>query len=245
MAEGSLSLSLLTCWETVRTCVPTIVESLRGPVARARSTARLAEWADRITRRAEIDLHVHGLEHVDPKVTCVVMSNHQSHFDIFVLFKAFPGVLRMVAKVELSRVPILGGGMTASEFVFLDRGDRAHALAALRLAGERIRSGINVWIAPEGTQSRDGALLPFKKGGFILAEEAGVPILPVTVEGTRHVLPAKQTRVRSGQRVDVTFHAPVDPRAFGSRDQVIAEVRRRIESALPAAQRRGENLTAG
>lgn len=243
MAEGSLSLALLTCWETVRTCVPTIVESLRGPVARPRSTARLAEWADRILRRAEIDLHVHGLEHVDPKVTCVVMSNHQSHFDIFCLFKAFPGVLRMVAKVELSRVPILGGGMTASEFVFLDRGDRAHAQNALRLAGERIRSGINVWIAPEGTQSRDGALLPFKKGGFILAEEAGVPILPVTVEGTRHVLPAKHARVHRGQRVDVTFHAPVDPRAFATRDQVVAEVRRRIESALPAALRRAENLT--
>jgi 1-acyl-sn-glycerol-3-phosphate acyltransferase len=128
--------------------------------------------------------------------------------------------------------------MTAAEFVFLDRGDRAHAVAALKLAGERIRSGINVWIAPEGTQSRDGALLPFKKGGFVLAEEAGVPILPVTVEGTRHVLPAKETRVRRGQRVDVTFHAPVDPQTFGSRDQVMAEVRRRIESALPAAQQR-------
>ncbi len=238
MAEGSLSLALLTCYETFLTCAPTIVDALRGPVARTKSSARLASWAERIVRRAEIDLHVHGLEHVDAASTYVVMSNHQSHYDIFVLFKAFPGVFRMVAKVELSRVPVLGGGMTAAEFVFLDRGDRAHAVAALRLAGERIRSGINVWIAPEGTQSRDGALLPFKKGGFVLAEEAGVKILPVTVEGTRHVMPAKQARVHRGKRVDVTFHAPVDPRAFATRGEVMAEVRRRIESALPAAQQR-------
>jgi 1-acyl-sn-glycerol-3-phosphate acyltransferase len=234
MAEGSVSLALLTCFETFRTCAPTVVDSLRGRLDRPLANARLAAWADRIVRRAEIDLHVHGLEHVDLAVPHVLMSNHQSHFDIFVLFKAFPGVLRMVAKVELSRVPVLGGAMSAAEFVFLDRGDRAHAHAALKLAGERLRSGVNVWIAPEGTQSRDGALLPFKKGGFVLAEETGASILPVTVDGTRHVLPAKHVRVHRGRRVDVTFHAPVDPRTFARRDEVIAEVRARIASALPS-----------
>lgn len=235
MAEGSVSLALLTCLETLRTCAPTVVDSLRGRLDRPRSSARLAEWADRIVRRAEIDLHVHGLEHVDPAVPHVLMSNHQSHFDIFVLFKAFPGVLRMVAKIELARVPVLGDAMSAAEFVFLDRGDRAHAHAALRLAAERLRSGVNVWIAPEGTQSRDGALLPFKKGGFVLAEEAGASILPVTVDGTRHVLPAKHVRVHRGRRVDVTFHPPIDPRAHASRADVIAAVRDRIGSALPSA----------
>lgn len=238
MSEGSLLPAVLACLETGRICVPTMFDAARGRHDRRRVSGRLSSWADRVVRQARVDLHVHGLEHVTPDAPHVLMSNHQSHYDIFVLFKAYPGVLRMVAKIELARVPILGGGMKAAEFVFLDRQDHGHAVSALKLAGERIRSGINVWIAPEGTQSRDGALLPFKKGGFVLAEEVGVPILPVTVEGTRHVLPAKTSRVHLGQRVDVTFHAPVDPATFGPREAVMAEVRRRIESALPAELQR-------
>lgn len=240
MNEGSLGLALLTCLDTMRTCAPTVVEAMAGPVPRERCTRRLSEWADRVVRHTGIDLHVHGLELVDPSRPCVVMSNHQSHYDIFVLFKAFPGVFRMVSKIELARIPVLGRAMQEAEFVFLDRGDRANAHDAIRLAAERIRSGVSVWIAPEGTQSKDGALLPFKKGGFVLALETGVPIVPVTIEGTRHVLPAKHLRVRSGQRVDVTFHPPIDPAEYGHarRDELVERVRSTIESGQPAELRR-------
>jgi len=235
MAGGSVSLALLTCLDTMRTCAPTVVDSMFGRVPREECSRRLSVWAERVVRHTGIDLHVHGLEHVDPDARYVVMSNHQSHYDIFVLFRAFPGVFRMVSKVELRRIPILGRAMEEAEFVFLDRGDRAHAHEALRVAAERVRSGISVWIAPEGTQSKDGALLPFKKGGFVLALETGVPILPVTVEGTRHVLPAKKFRVRSGQRVDVTFHPPIDTREYDHtrRDELLTRVRDVIESGLP------------
>jgi 1-acyl-sn-glycerol-3-phosphate acyltransferase len=234
MAEGSLSLALLTCVDTFRTCAPTVVEAMFGRVPRERCSRRLSEMGDRVVRHTGIDLHVHGLEHVDPSARYVVMSNHQSHYDIFVLFRAFPGVLRMVSKIELSRVPVLGGAMAAAEFIFLDRGDRVHSHEALRVAAERVRSGVSVWIAPEGTQSKDGALLPFKKGGFLLALETGVPILPVTVDGTRNVLPAKTTHVRYGQRVDVTFHAPIDTRAYDHdrRDELVTRVREVIDGGL-------------
>lgn len=240
MNEGSLGLALLTCLDTLRTCAPTVVEAMTGPVPRDRCTRRLSEWAERVVRHTGIDLHVHGVELVDPSRPCVVMSNHQSHYDIFVLFKAFPGVFRMVSKIELARIPVLGRAMQEAEFVFLDRGDRANAHDAIRLAAERIRSGVSVWIAPEGTQSKDGVLLPFKKGGFVLALETGVPIVPVTIEGTRHVLPAKHLRVRSGQRVDVTFHAPIDPAEYGHarRDELVERVRAAIESGQPAELRR-------
>jgi 1-acyl-sn-glycerol-3-phosphate acyltransferase len=236
MPEGSIGLALLTCVDTFRTCAPTVVEAMFRRVPREECTRRLRAWADRVVQHTEIDVHVHGLEHVDPAQPYVVMSNHQSHYDIFVLFKAFPGVFRMVSKVELARVPVLGGAMQEAEFVFLDRGDHAHAREALRVAADRVRSGLSVWIAPEGTQSKDGRLLPFKKGGFILALETGVPILPVTVEGTRHVLPAKTMRVRSGQRVDVTFHAPIPTSEYGfaRRDELIARVRGAVDSGLPA-----------
>lgn len=235
MAEGSISLALLTCVDTFRTCAPTVLEAMFRRVPREECTRRLREWGERVVRHTGIDVHVHGLEHVNPDVPYVVMSNHQSHYDIFVLFNAFPGVFRMVSKVELSRVPILGGAMQEAEFIFLDRGDHAHARSALRLAAERVRTGLGVWIAPEGTQSKDGTLLPFKKGGFILAMETGVPILPVTIEGTRHVLPAKTMHVRSGQRVDVTFHPPIDTRDYSHerRDDLIARVRDVIDSGLP------------
>jgi 1-acyl-sn-glycerol-3-phosphate acyltransferase len=234
VAQGSLSLALLTCFDTLRTCVPTVIEARFRHVSREECSRRLSSWAERVVRHTGIDLHVHGLEHVDPNARYVVMSNHQSHYDIFVLFRAFPGVFRMVAKVELSRVPFLGRAMEEGEFVFLDRGDRGRAREALRAAAERIHSGISVWIAPEGTQSRDGALLPFKKGGFLLALETGVPILPVTIEGTRHVLPAKTMHVRGGQRVDVTFHAPIDTRAYehSRRDELVTRVRDVIASGL-------------
>ncbi len=234
MAEGSLALALLACADTLRTCAPTVVEAMFRRVSREECSRRLLVWADRVVRHTGIDLHVHGLEHVDPNVRYVVMSNHQSHYDIFVLFRAFPGVLRMVAKVELSRVPFLGRAMEEGEFVFLDRGDRGRAQEALRVAAERVRSGINVWIAPEGTQSKDGALLPFKKGGFLLALETGALILPVTIDGTRNVLPAKTTHVRYGQRVDVTFHAPIDVREYdhARRDELVARVRDVIASGL-------------
>lgn len=236
MAEGSLFYGLVTALHTARACLPTMLDERLGRLDRRRTSRRLEVWADRVVRHTRIDLHVHGAHHVDPRVPYVMMSNHQSDYDIFVLFRAFPAPMRMVAKVELAKVPILGPGMRAGEFVFVDRDDHGNAMAAMELAADKVRSGVAVWISPEGTQSKDGTLLPFKKGGFVLAEETGAPILPITVEGTRHVLPPKSTRPRPGKRVDVTFHAPVDPRAFGDRPAVMDAVRTRIASALGAAR---------
>jgi 1-acyl-sn-glycerol-3-phosphate acyltransferase len=141
----------------------------------------------------------------------------------------------MIAKKEMFRVPFLGPAMAAAEFVNIDRGDNARAREALDIARKRIESGINIWIAPEGTRSEDGRLLPFKTGGFMLALQTGIPILPVTVIGTQDVLPAKRVRVYPGKRVGVRFHAPVDPTSFGTerRDELIEHVRRTIDSGLP------------
>jgi 1-acyl-sn-glycerol-3-phosphate acyltransferase len=164
------------------------------------------------------------------------MSNHQSLFDIPMLFQALrPMTLRMVAKTELYKIPVFGRTLTIAEFVELDRGDKGRARESLALAQRRLKSGINVWIAPEGTRSPTGRLAPFKGGGFKLALDTGARILPVTIEGTRHVMAAKARKVRRGERVDVTVHAPIDPQPFGRerRAELVALVRAAITSALP------------
>jgi 1-acyl-sn-glycerol-3-phosphate acyltransferase len=220
--------------ETFRICTPTVVEAALGRLTRESCDARLAVWSRRAMTLAEAELDVDGLEHVSADRSVLLMSNHQSAYDIFSLFVAFPHSMRMIAKKEMFRLPIMGGGMRAAEFIELDRSDRAKAFAALERAKDKIASGINVWIAPEGTRSDDGKLLPFKKGGFVMAQQTGVPIQPVTIDGTREILPAKEFRVRKGKRVRITFHEPI-PVNGRDRDSLVDQVRDRIGSVLSTA----------
>ena len=238
MSEGgSFALSLLAIGETFVISAPTVYEALRGsPTSRARCSERLERWSKRIVRQAEIDLRVHGSEHLVAGETYVVMSNHQSLWDIPVLFRALPSLcLRMVAKTELFRIPVFGGALEVAEFIELDRGNKNRARQSLKVAQERFKSGISVWIAPEGTRSPTGKLGSFKKGGFILALEAGARILPVTLVGTGEVMPARATHTRKGKRVDAYIHAPIDAKPYGieRRDELVSVVKSAIESALP------------
>src|SRR5262249_49806657 len=151
-----------------------------------------------------------GSDRVDWSRAYVIMSNHQSHFDIPVLFATIKGTMRMITKKELFRVPIWGRAMERSGFVKIDRGDRKSAIASLRDAGDQIRRGTHFGTAPEGTRRRAGRLGPLKKGGFLLARETGVPILPVVVDGTRDILPPDTYDIRRGARVTVRFGAPIE-----------------------------------
>jgi 1-acyl-sn-glycerol-3-phosphate acyltransferase len=233
---GSFALALLGIAETFRVCAPTLVEAAMGTLKRETCDARLDAWSARLRREAAIDLHVHGRERIPEGETFVVMSNHQSLFDIPMLFQALrPMTLRMVAKTELYRIPVFGRTLTIAEFVEIDRSDRTKARESLALAQRRLKSGINVWIAPEGTRSPTGRMSAFKGGGFKLASDTGARILPVTIEGTRHVMAAKAATVRRGQRVDFTIHDPVDPKPYPreQRDVLVARVRAAIQSGLP------------
>jgi 1-acyl-sn-glycerol-3-phosphate acyltransferase len=165
------------------------------------------------------------------------MSNHQSLYDIPVLFYVIGPNIRMVTKKELFGVPVFGGALSAAGFVKIDRSDRDAAIRSLDDARSLLSDGTHVWIAPEGTRSKSGALGPFKKGAFYLAFEAGLPILPVTLQGTRDVLAAKGVVSHAGARVKVTIHEKIDPRPYtergkDGREALMNEVRRAIESAL-------------
>jgi 1-acyl-sn-glycerol-3-phosphate acyltransferase len=209
----------------------------RGVLSREGVDARIDVWSREMLGALGLRVRVRGAENLRGWRAALVMSNHQSHFDVPVLFQVIPPSLRMVAKVELARVPVWGAAMRAGGIVFIDRSDRARAIASLAQARAQLAEGVSVWIAPEGTRSLDGALGAFKKGGFVLAEEVGADIVPVTISGTRLALPVHSRSPRQGVEVTVTVHPRVRPGDHPGRDARVAAVRASIASALPPAER--------
>lgn len=145
--------------------------------------------------------------------------------------------IRMVGKAELFRIPLFGSAMRVTGFVEVDRHNRAQAVAALHGAEAALAAGTNIWIAPEGTRSETGKFSPFKKGGFHLALGAGARILPVSIDGTKDVLPAHSKTITPGQHVRVVISAPIDSKAFGAEGmpELMAAVRSAIAAHVPYA----------
>lgn len=227
---------------TTELTLPVMFYGLLGSLDQGDVDARVQRWAKRLVTWAQIDLEVRGRENGgDGSEPLIVMSNHQSLFDVPLLFLAVRGRMRMVAKAELFRIPFFGQGMRAAGVMKIDRGNREQAVETLKAQGRSLLSGgTRVWLAPEGTRSKTGALGPFKSGGFYMALDNGVRILPVAIQGTGEVLPAGAAAVHPGKRVVITVLPPVDPAEYGHarRKELIAEVRRRIAEALgqdPAA----------
>ena len=199
----------------------------------------LRRWCDHTFRLSRTTLVAHGLHHVAPGQPYVVLSNHQSLLDIPALSAAFPGRLRFVAKQELRNVPLFGRAIELGGGVFVDRGDRARAIEQLAAARDRLAEGVSVWVAAEGTRSRDGSLGPFKKGGFHVALALGVPILPTWVQGTLAVIPPDQWASVTGGQVDVHFGPPIPTAGLGKADLdgLMARTRAAIEALAEAASR--------
>ncbi len=208
--RGSLALSLRTVYETFNICWPTVLDGALGRVRKDVCDERLRSWSQKVVAHMRIELEVHGRENLEPGRTYLVMSNHQSHYDIPVLFAVLGGSIRMIAKQELFKIPVFGGAVREAGFISIDRSDRARSVESLAIARRALASGVHVWIAPEGTRSRTGKLLPFKKGGFNLALDAKLPILPITIDGTKDILPPNGMRSRPGVHVKVTIHPPID-----------------------------------
>ena len=157
----------------------------------------------------------------------IFMSNHESNLDPPVLISAIPIPAVFLAKKELKWMFPVGWAAAMAGTIFIDRSRRDRAISSLHQAAREIHDGKSVVIFPEGTRTRSGDLLSFKKGGFVMAEEAGVRIVPLASVGGRAMLPPGAVHIRPGRYV-VAFGAPVDPKAFPSRDALMAEVRERI-----------------
>ena len=150
-----------------------------------------------------------GRENIDKTQSYVIISNHQSQYDIFVLYGWLGIDFKWVMKQELRKVPALGIACEKIGHIFIDRSNTTAALKSLSEAKSKIVNGTSVIFFPEGTRSRDGRLGKFKKGAFRMALDLGIPILPVTISGTRAILPTQSINLFPG-RAHMTIHPPMD-----------------------------------
>ena len=179
-----------------------------------------------------IGVVIRGRERLDPKQPYIFMANHVSNIDPPILVPSLPKRTSVLVKKELFRIPVLGTAMHVAKLVPVDRHNRDAAIQSVRDAAEVIRAGLDMTIFPEGTRSRDGCLLPFKKGPFYLAMESGCPVVPVTIAGTYEMLPKGKFFIRQG-KAELIFHPPLWPRDFADRDALIVATRAAINSSLP------------
>lgn len=184
-------------------------------------------------RAGGIRVEIWGLENVPPGRAYIFMSNHVSNLDPPVLMPSLPGRTSILLKKELMGIPLLGTAMRLAQFVPVERGhQREKAVESIHAAAAVLRSGLNITVFPEGTRSRSGRLMGFKKGPFFLAMETGAPIVPVTISGTESMMRKGSMRVFPGT-ARVTFHPLIEPRDYGTRDGLMAAVRGSIASSLP------------
>lgn len=177
-------------------------------------------------------LSIKGKEKIRRNGTYIVMSNHQSLFDVWALIGLLPLQLRWLVKSEIRKMPVFGYALERMGHIYVDRRKAKGITKSLEDAASRIRQGTSVVIFPEGTRSRDGTLQRFQRGGAVVAFAAGVPVLPVTVNGGRFVLPRGTLDLMPG-KIQVVVGDEIDPEAFkGDRTALLSAVREAIEKNL-------------
>ena len=191
-------------------------------------------WAKIVLFCAGVRVDVQGSEHV-PRGPAIYAANHVSALDIPLLFACLPADFRIIHKSSLYWAPVIGGYLYFGGHIGVDRANPFKARQSLKRAAERIRQGLSVAVFPEGTRSRDGRLQAFKRGTFVLAQDAGVPVVPVSLIGVKALVPQGLVRARPG-RVTLRLHPPV-PTAGRTPEAVAEEVHEIISRDMqePAA----------
>ena len=184
-------------------------------------------------RMARIRVQVEGQEAVPAHTACIFMANHVSNLDPPALFPHIPGRTSAFIKRELMKVPVLGYGLRLAEFIPVDRQGRVEsAQESVAAAGKVLAEGIHITTFVEGTRSRDGRMLPFKKGPFYLAKETAAPCIPISIYGSESLMSKGSASIKPGT-VHVVFHPPLYPAEFATREELSEAVRAAIAAGLP------------
>jgi 1-acyl-sn-glycerol-3-phosphate acyltransferase len=196
----------------------------------------LYRWSMWIVRTgvnlARIRVQITGREHILAQPS-IFMANHVSNLDPPIILPLLPFRTAFFIKRSLLNIPVVGVGMRLAGFIPVDRDGRLESARESVLAANKVlASGVNISTFPEGTRSRNGKLLPFKKGPFYLAMESGAPIIPISIWGSQHMMTKGSLRIKPGT-AHLTFHSAVYPHQFATREHLAAAVRQAITSALP------------
>jgi len=178
-------------------------------------------WAKHILKPTGLKINVHNPHQQKFKIgkPIILMCNHASLYDIPVSYLAIPGSIRMLTKKELFNIPILGAALSKGGWVSIDRTNSEQARKDLTTAKAELEKGIMLWIAPEGTRSRDGKLHKFKKGGFHLAIETGATIIPIAIKGITDVLPSNTVKLVINGEVDVVIGTEINAADFDKKQR--------------------------
>jgi 1-acyl-sn-glycerol-3-phosphate acyltransferase len=164
-------------------------------------------WSWLILKTTGVEVIVQGLDRLDPSRSYVFAANHQSIYDIPILFASIPFQLRIIAKASLGWIPFMGWHLRRTGHVLVDRSNPGAGV--VRKMGRLVKAGHSLIVFPEGTRSTDGSVARFKGGPFVIALQAGLPVVPITLVGSRHVMFKGQLTVRPG-RVTLIVHDPID-----------------------------------
>jgi 1-acyl-sn-glycerol-3-phosphate acyltransferase len=165
-----------------------------------------------------VKVRVEGKEHLKGEGPYIFMSNHQGTYDIFALLGHLPFQFRWLAKKELFSIPFFGWVMAAAGYVSVDREGTRKTVEAMNEAAQKIREGMSVVIFPEGSRSPDGSIQPFKKGGFTLAIKSKVPIIPISIIGSREIMPKGKLTVTSGE-IRIRIDHPIETQNYSLKDR--------------------------
>jgi len=184
-------------------------------------------WGKILLKIVRIKVKVIGSDRFDPEKTYIFMGNHQSHFDIPVIMSNLDIQYRWLAKAELFKIPIFGKAMEKVGYVKIDRFNKEAAFSSIDSLQNILNNNISVVIFPEGTRSKSDTIMPFKKGGFVLAMNSRIPVVPVAIYGTMSILPKNHFFINSG-RVVIEFMKPIDTKQFNNKEELMDVVRQQI-----------------
>lgn len=190
-------------------------------------------WTWLIIKTSGAKVTVEGLDRIDREKTYIYISNHLSNFDVFLLVNLLPAKMRILAKRSLFYVPIFGWSIYLAGYISVQREDQPGLLKSFVKVAEKIKKGRPVLFFAEGSRSSDGTLQPFKKGAFLIALKAGVPIVPISLAGSNEIMPPYSSRIQSGQ-VKVLIGNPIPVRNYkvGQVSELMNDTRREIAKNL-------------